>query len=217
MKKLDRIFFFVGVGMFISELWKQWYLTFVINDGCYDWWYFPFQLCSLPMYILVFLPWIKNIKIKQELITFLMDFNLLGGIFAFADTSGMHYVSPWLTAHSILWHLLLITIGMAAGILGSCEPSWKTFLHSIIIYGICCTMATIFNLSFNSFGHINMFYINPYISMDQVVFQNLTAVFGNGTAIIAYILATILGAALIHSLWMEKYLQVNSVTASKEI
>lgn len=207
MKKLDKVFFLAGIGMCLSEIWKQWYLTVIINGGIYDFWYFPFQLCSLPMYFLVVLPWIKNTKIKQAFMTFLMDFNLLGGIFAFADTSGMHYSSPWLTAHSFIWHLLLITIGIAAGILGDCGLSWKAFFHSVLIYATCCLTATVLNLSFNHFGHIDMFYINPDFPMDQVVFQNLSGLLGNGSAILIYILATISGACLIHSLWQEKHFQ----------
>ena len=35
----------------------------------------------------------------------------LGGIFAFFDTSGMHYGYLPLTIHSYAWHILLITLG----------------------------------------------------------------------------------------------------------
>lgn len=35
----------------LSELWKQLLLTWT-NGGAYRWWYFPFQLCSMPLYLL---------------------------------------------------------------------------------------------------------------------------------------------------------------------
>lgn len=44
-----------------------------------------------------------------------MDIGLLSGIGAFLDTSGMHYPLPFLTCHSYLWHILLITIGIICG------------------------------------------------------------------------------------------------------
>lgn len=35
----------------LSEVWKQLLLT-AGNGGAYLWWYFPFQLCSMPLYLL---------------------------------------------------------------------------------------------------------------------------------------------------------------------
>ena len=35
----------------LSEIWKQLLLT-AGNGGSYLWWYFPFQLCSMPLYLL---------------------------------------------------------------------------------------------------------------------------------------------------------------------
>ena len=91
MKQYKKFFLCCGIVLILSELWKQWTLTFHLNNGYYDWWYFPFQLCSIPMYICTALPFVHGLKIRRCLLAFLMDFGLLGGIFAFFDTSGMHY------------------------------------------------------------------------------------------------------------------------------
>lgn len=96
-KKTDIIFFHTGAAMVISEIWKQLYLTFAINHGQYDWWYFPFQLCSLPMYLLVMLPLLRSRKIRTVIYTFLMDYVLLSGIFVFFDIRGLFYPRPLLT------------------------------------------------------------------------------------------------------------------------
>lgn len=115
MKKQNRFYLYCGILMLLSELWKQWCLTYILNHGQYNWWYFPFQLCSIPMYLCLVIPWIHTERLRGILITFLMNFGLLGGIFAFFDTSGMHYEYLPLTIHSYAWHILLITIGLFAG------------------------------------------------------------------------------------------------------
>lgn len=46
-----------------------------------------------------------------------MCYTLLSGMMAFADTSGMHYPLIILTVHSYVWHILLILIGTASGII----------------------------------------------------------------------------------------------------
>ena len=40
-----------GLVLAVSELYKQGFLYFVAGQGRYNWWYFPFQLCSVPMYL----------------------------------------------------------------------------------------------------------------------------------------------------------------------
>ncbi len=112
-----------GLCMLFSEIWKQYCLTFPVGGGSYNWWYFPFQLCSAPMYILLFLPYIKKQRTAHACLTFLMSFGLLGGIAVFADTTGLHYPLPALTIHSYMWHFLLILIGcFAAAARFFCKP-----------------------------------------------------------------------------------------------
>lgn len=40
-----------GIILAFGELYKQLFLYVIVNHGKYDWWYFPFQLCSTPMYL----------------------------------------------------------------------------------------------------------------------------------------------------------------------
>lgn len=91
LERLERFLFCTGLFMGASEIWKQWTLTFVLGGGHYNWWYFPFQLCSVPMYLLLLFPVFHASHVKRIFCTFLMDIGLLSGIGAFLDTSGMHY------------------------------------------------------------------------------------------------------------------------------
>ena len=113
--KSDIFFFVCGILMLCSEIWKQLTLTVAIGGGKYIWWYFPFQLCSIPMYILLVYPWLRRRNARLTLLAFLMSYSLLGGIAVFADTSGLHYPLRTLTIHSYTWHILLIILGVIAG------------------------------------------------------------------------------------------------------
>lgn len=202
----EKLFFLAGILMLLSEIWKQLTLTFLLGHGQYNWWYFPFQLCSIPMYVLLAYPWFCSRKVRDALHCFLMCYALLGGIAVFADTSGLHYSLGALTVHSYVWHFLLIGLGVAAGISSlresSCrKPCLRSFLHSTGLYLACCIAAECFNLSFGRFGTINMFYINPDYQMQQIVFHELSLAIGNPLAIFLYICSTVLGAFLIFCLW----------------
>ena len=119
----------------LSEIWKQLLLTWA-NGGVYRWWYFPFQLCSMPLYLLplrqllaLCLLQSHALRLRQSLALrlrrvpllswlssvltdFLADFGLLAGLFAFADQTGMRYPLPALTLHSYLWHFAMIFLGL---------------------------------------------------------------------------------------------------------
>ena len=214
----DRVFFLCGVLMLCSEVWKQFVLTFSLGHGAYNWWYFPFQLCSIPMYVLLAYPWLRRESVRRMLLAFLMSFGLLGGIAVFADTSGLMYPLSALTVHSWMWHFLLILIGISAGVvyfqrlrsdaknvlfsraLSEALPL-RPFIHAAIFYLCCCALAEIFNLTLDRYGLINMFYINPDLQMQQVVFRDLVPLIGNLPSILVYITSTAAGAFLFFLVW----------------
>ena len=216
--KSDIFFFVCGMLMFCSEIWKQFTLTFAIGGGSYIWWYFPFQLCSIPMYILLVYPWIRKRTARLTLLAFLMSYCLLGGIAVFADTTGLHYPLKALTVHSYLWHILLIILGISAGFvyarllrsdqkktlfsraLAAAFPL-RPFIYSTFLYLTCCLAAVLLNLSLDRYGTINMFYINPDYKMQQIIFRDFIPVLGNNGAIALYIISTILGALILFLIW----------------
>lgn len=196
-----KIYSYFGVIMLISEIWKQWCLTWLIGGGSYNWWYFPFQLCSVPMYICLLIPRIKREQIRRNLLTFLMDFGLLAGIFTFFDTTGLHHAYLPLTIHSYTWHIVLIFLGLYTGFFRRTDTSDCSFTGSALIYLFCCLTATAGNLIFYNNGPVNLFYISPHYLMTQKVFCHITASFGNFTGILSYIASTVFGAWIIHRLW----------------
>lgn len=200
-KKQNTFYLICGILMLTSEIWKQLSLTFLLNDGNYIWWYFPFQLCSIPMYLCLMIPWITYTPLRSTFLAFLMDFGLLGGFFAFFDTSGMHCGYAPLTIHSYLWHILLVFIGLYTGYTFIQNTVENYFRKATFLYLLCCIIATIFNVIFYQYGTINMFYISPHYIMQQKVFRSIARIFGNPTGITIYILSTIFGAWVINLFW----------------
>mgnify|MGYP007130416603 CR=1 FL=1 len=60
------------------------------NNHTYDWWYFPFQLCSVPMYLGLLLPAANSVpRLRSVFTVFIQDYGLLGGIMALLEPSGL--------------------------------------------------------------------------------------------------------------------------------
>ncbi len=203
--KIKRIFFSIGLLLFASELWKQWVLTFILNDGVYDFWYFPFQLCSIPMYLLLVLPLFRNNSHTKVIFTFLMDYSLLSGIFVFFDTSGMRYPLISLTIHSYVWHIVLIMIGIGSGITlyRFYSSNFASFGKATGLFISCAVIAQCLNLSIGSHAQINMFYINPFEPATQTFFSLIYRNWGFGIYMTIYLGVIILGAFLLHLLWKK--------------
>lgn len=200
MSREQKAFFTVGICLLVSEIWKQLCLTFLLSDGVYQWWYFPFQLCSVPMYLCLILGFLKEGKGRDSLLAFLADFTLLSGTIVFLDTSGMFYEYKPLTVHSFLWHIVLILLGIYAGTRKR-NTGIVSFAGAAGLYLFCCAAAEVINLSFDRLDIINMFYINPHYYMGQVGFRALLKFLPNTAVIFIYILATVFGAAVLHTAW----------------
>ncbi len=191
-----NILLILSILLPLSEMYKQ--ITLFRHNGHYDWWYFPFQLCSLIMYLLPVKLLFKNDVIEQYIDSFLIDFGLVGGVAVFLDQSGLNYYSPALTIHSYAWHTIMIFTALY--ISRNIDPQKFSFIKGSVVYIIGIVTATLINILFNSKGMINMFYISPFLEMEQIVFKQLAALTTQPIAKIAYIISTLTGAYIIHRL-----------------
>ncbi len=198
MKKetVNRLLMIMAVFFPVSEIWKQ-VLLWRFN-GYYDFWYFPFQLCSMPAYLLPLYFIIRNEKVRNTIASFLICYGLTGALAVFFDTSGMHYELTALTFHSFLWHILMII--MAVGLLQVTDLKEKHCIKASLLYLLLAAIATALNCTLHRYGSINMFYISPYQKMNQIVFRDLAEITGQKAIIIIYMLATIVAAEIIYQL-----------------
>jgi hypothetical protein len=206
IKKLPHLLFICGLALLGTELWKQLFLYYVVNEQIYNWWYFPFQLCSLPMYFCLTLPFVPGRKGQEILCTFMQDFNLLGGIMALAEPSGLLHPYWFLTFHGLIWHLLLIYIGLVIAFTRFSDISFNGFTKTLPLFLICCIIASIINRTAKPLGQANMFYISPYYPSAQIVFHDIAVALGTGVGNIVYIFATCLGGFIIHFIFNRIYL-----------
>ncbi len=198
---------FLGAALLVSELWKQWVLTFRIYDGHYNVWYFPFQLCSLPLYLCPIYGMAPE-RWRERIDIFLMDFTLMGGIAVFIDQSGMQYSLPALTMHSYLWHFILIFLGCLSGIRFAASGRGESlcdglrhFTRSLPIWAAGVVIATVLNVALWPLGEISMFYISPFEASTQIVFRDIAARFGIVAGNLAYLAVMVIAAALFHLGW----------------
>ena len=171
-----RLLFFLGILLALSECYKQMFLYYIVNGRKYDWWYFPFQLCSIPMYLCLILPFAAKFGRKWErlLCTFMYCYNLPEVSSFFAAPYGMMHPYWSLTIHSFY----------VAYFTRFYRTINRIFRYGLLYHGrdlpappglflACCGIATAVNILADPYGYPDMFYITPYYPTTQPFFQRL--------------------------------------------
>lgn len=215
--RANRILIFsIGVFLLVTEVYKQLLYKLVIcPDDLYHWGAFPFHLCSIPLYLCLIVPFLKKGRLQQTMYDFLMTYNLLSGFIAFFEPSGLLHEYVTMTAHSLIWHMLLVFLGayVAFSRRGGIEKS--SFKRATVMWLVLCVMAFAINCIHwrVSEGDINNFFVGPRNS-SLIVFKQISEWFGWYVSTIIYIPAVILGAGLIFLL--IKYITVKATAKPKE-
>lgn len=203
------ILFTCGLVLSLSEVFKQFFCYFVIADNTYHWEEFPFQLCSIPMYMCLFAPWLKPGRFQRAMYSFMVLYNLLGGAIAFAEPSGLLHSYLFLTAHSCTWHMLLVFVGLflcfskrGGNLKTDYSDATKTF---VALCGIAFILNCFVQLGLGK--EMNMFFVGPGNS-PIIVFKQFSDWFGWYINTPIYMFAVCLGAYMVFCLIYYLYNKV---------
>lgn len=195
-----RLLFHCGLLLFFLEAFKQGFLFFIENKLRFSWWYFPFQLCSVPMYLCLLLPFVRTERTFGVLCSFLQDFSLLGGIMALAVPPGLMHPYVVMTLHGFVWHFILLFIGIYCAALPPACTSlrllWREYARTLPILFFCSALALLINIFAGP--EADMFYISPYFPSSQPIFHNLSLALGIIPGIFLYVLAMAAAGFLVH-------------------
>ncbi|WP_302327852.1 YwaF family protein [Enterocloster lavalensis] len=197
----ERVLFACGSILAASELLKQGFLYYVVNGRSYDWWYFPFQLCSIPMYLCLIFPLLSGpgmARARRAVCTFIQDFGLLGGVMALAEPSGLFHPYWALTLHGLCWHFMLIFLGLYCAGSGGAGRERAAYLDTLPLFAACCAVAMLINVAAHPYGNADMFYISPYYPNGQIVFHQIALEIGITAGNLIYLTGVALGGWICH-------------------
>lgn len=200
-RRRKHVLFICGLLLAASELYKQGFLYYVVNGRSYDWWYFPFQLCSVPMYLCLIIPLLSGPKFaraRRAVCTFIQDYGLLGGVMALAEPSGLFHPYWALTLHGLCWHFTLIFLGLYCAESGESGREPAAFLHTLPLFCVCCAAAMLINVAAHPYGDADMFYISPYYPNGQIVFHEIALEIGIAAGNLIYLTGVVLGGFICH-------------------
>ncbi len=174
-KIVRRIVLICWITMVVLEIYKQ--IAFAIGspDGGitatwdYDWGSFPYQLCSTPLYIFPFVVWLKEGRVRDAMISYLMTFALFGGLAVYVFPNDVFIESVIINFQTMIHHGIQVVIGIFFIVRNRHSLDLKRLVKAIPVFAVMVSIAFVLNLTVcpileaNGIGDsFNMFYVGPH-------------------------------------------------------
>ena len=167
-----RIVFAVSLFVFVLEILKQInYSSNITETGVvwdFVWHAFPFQFCSLPMYVGILQGIIKKGKVHDALVSFLATYAIFAGLCVMLYPGNVFTSNAFICVQTMICHGTMIALGIYLMYSGRAKVEHKTILKAMCIFGVAIVCAIALNeiLYATGISHegdaFNMFYISRH-------------------------------------------------------
>lgn len=193
-KRLVRILSVTGWILMALEIYKQFFLFYVVNGGLYDWWFFPFQLCSVPMYLCILLPFVKG-GLREAFLTFMGGYTFISAAATLVFPEDILRQYTALTVHGFVWHGLLLFISLLILLTGSAGAGARSLFRAAALFAFLCVIAVLINMAVEPLMQNDpaiphrwaaMFYLNPYHISPQPIVSSIQKTAGIPAGLFLY-------------------------------
>ena len=207
-KTYRRIVFISWLIILILEIYKQIDYSFHIQaDGSikfdYQWYAFPFQFCSSPLYVWRILAFVKNKHVYDATTAFSMTFTFFAGTAVMILGQDIYINEIGINLQTSIHHGLMLAIGALTVTRNRKRlGDYKFFLKGCIVFAILLVIAIILNSlsQYWTTETFNMFYVNKKFGCHLPVLSLVEPHVPQVVFLIIYLLGFMLVALIVHSL-----------------
>ena len=192
-----RMLLFVSILVIVLEVYKQVNYTFSVSDGTivsdYQWYAFPFQFCSTPMYVGLLAGIFGKGKLHNCLCAYLATYAIFVGAAVMFYPTTIFIGTIGINIQSLICHGAMIFLGVYLYATGHVKLQHKTILRALPVFTVAVTLAAIGNEIAYRVGLLetdvfNMFFISPYCEPHLPVYSLVQAVVPFPVCLIIYII-----------------------------
>ncbi len=185
-----------AIVVIVLEVYKQINYTFHYDGSSitadYQWYAFPFQFCSTPMYISLLAGVIPNKKWHSSLCAYLGTFALFAGLCVMFYPAQVFISTIGINIQTMICHGLMITVGIFLLGSGYVKAEHRTICKAIPVFAACMAIAFVMNEIAHLSGLLetetfNMFFISPYCEPSLPVYSLVQAVVPYPLCLVIYI------------------------------
>ncbi len=179
-KTVQRIVFYTSVLSIVLELYKQINYTFKVTDGVivadYQWYAFPFQFCSTPMYVGLLAGLLRPCKVRDALYSYLATYGLFAGLCVMVYPAQVFVSTIGINIQTMICHGMMIVVGVYLMYSGAVKLDHKTILKALPVFVVNVIIAIILNELAYFTGFVgdetfNMFFFSPHYAPSLPVYS----------------------------------------------
>lgn len=173
-----KVVFWTAVAVAILEIYKQ--INYTFGDGsaapAFQWYAFPFQFCSTPMYIGLLVGLFRKGRLHDSLCAYLATYAVFAGLCVMLYPSDVYIPTIGINIQTMICHGSMVVIGGYLLGSGHVKLELKTVLRAMPVFAVCVALAAIMNEVAHGVGLLeehsfNMFYISPYLECTLPVYS----------------------------------------------
>ncbi len=205
-QQVHRVILVITVAVSLLELYKQINFTFSVTDGTiktdYQWYAFPFQFCSTPMYAGLLACLFRKGKVHRAMCAFLATYAVFAGVCVMLYPSDVFIDTIGINVQTMFCHGSMIVLGVYLLYTKYVFSEHKTILKAIPVFAGAVCIAAIANEIAYVTGLLetetfNMFFISPHCDPSLPVYSLVQAVVPYPWCLVIYILVFSLAAYII--------------------
>jgi len=208
-KQLKIVLGTYGIIALILEILKQIIWSFNYDPITrlitwdYEWYAFPFQLCTTPIYVSLISLFMKKNKARDALLSYMAYFTILGSIMTMILPDSCFVETTLVNIHTMFLHCGSFVVSVYLLITKEVRIDQKTFITGFIIFLLFIFLAELLNIVIFSSNILsgetfNMFYISPYFISHLPVFNVLQESLPFVIYLLMYILILLAGAFIVY-------------------
>lgn len=172
-KTFRRIALIGWILILILEIYKQLSFSFSVDGSYgawdYQWYAFPFQFCSSPLYVLPFIIFTNEGKVRDAFISYMSTFSLFAGLAVFVYPNDVFISTIGINIQTMIHHGLQIVFGIYFAVYARRKLSIRNYAKSIPVFMGFSLIAILLDvIVYKVFvlkeitETFNMFFISPY-------------------------------------------------------
>ena len=204
-KNPTRVVFVTAVAVALLEIYKQINYSFSYTNGIsydYQWYAFPFQFCSTPMYVGLLAGLVKPGKVRDSLCAYLATYALFAGLSVMLYPVSVFIPTVGVNVQTMICHGSMITVGVYLLYKGVVKPELKSLWKAAPVFGVCLLLAVVMNEIAYRAGLLktetfNMFFVSPHCAPSLPVYSLVQGAVAYPWCLIIYILGFTAAAAIV--------------------
>lgn len=208
-KQLKVVLAVYGLIALMLEVLKQliWSFNYDVLTNTitwdYQWYSFPFQLCTTSIFISLICLLLKKGKIRNCLLSYLSYITILGSFFTMIMPDSCFTNDILVNIHTMWLHLGSFVVSVYLLMSGEVKINLKSLKNAIFVFFAFVIIAVMMNIIIYNSGILNgetfnMFYISPYFESSLPVFDIIQKNSPYIIYLLIYVLALSLGALMVY-------------------